>query len=124
MADETKEYQQQDCAKNVKDYLKLDDEIALLKAKVKVLKNKQKEISHHIIHFMKTTDTEELTFEGGGLQYVVKDSYGSITKKTVQNTLNQLMPNDQEKSETWMSMFLENREKKQNVSLKRFLTNE
>ena len=80
---EIENFKREDCKKNVKKWLHLDDQINLLKAKIKVLKNQQKEVSHYIKYFMKTTNCEELTFEGGSIQYIVKDKKSAISKKVL-----------------------------------------
>ena len=109
----------EECSQYVKEWLKCDDEIRLQNEKIKSIKEKQKNLSNHIIHYMTINNIENFTFEGGQLQKNVKKKMGTLSKKYVSTTLKEYFKNDEHKTNELLETLLNNREVKEITSLKR-----
>tara|TARA_B110000285_G_scaffold41190_1_gene45251 strand:- start:3838 stop:4209 length:372 start_codon:yes stop_codon:yes gene_type:complete len=113
------EYQMEDCAQYVKEWLKYDDEIKQYNDNIKSLKQKQSELSHYILHYMNEKGIEHLTFDGGRLECNVKKTKGGLSKKYVSTCVKDFFRNDEVKTNELLEKLLNNRETKETRKLKR-----
>ena len=108
-------------AEDVKEYLTMEEQIAKLNALVRERKKKLKSLSESIMNSMKDNDIHYVNIRNGVLVYDSKESFKSLTKKTLQNGLT-IYFNDEEKASEASAVVLDNREKvvKNTLKLKKF----
>ena len=108
-------------AEDVKEYLTMEEQIAKLNALVRERKKKLKLLSESIMNSMKDNDIHYVNIRNGVLVYDSKESFKSLTKKTLQNGLT-IYFNDEEKASEASAVVLDNREKvvKNTLKLKKF----
>tara|TARA_B110000438_G_C15387927_1_gene467706 strand:+ start:223 stop:597 length:375 start_codon:yes stop_codon:yes gene_type:complete len=116
----THEYKE-DCTEKVKEWLRIDDEVKEIMSKVKMLKQRQKEISHYIIHYMKVGGIENLTFSGGYLEFSTKKIKETLSKKKMSTLLNEYYKDDNSKAGKLLNYINENQAIKEKVQLKRHI---
>ena len=111
----------EDCTDKVKEWLRIDDEVKEIMNKVKMLKHRQKEISHYIIHYMKIGGIENLTFNGGYLEFSTKKTKEALSKKKMSFLLNQYYKNNNSEADKLLNYINENQVIKEKVQLKRHI---
>jgi len=109
-------------AENVKEYLTLEEQISKLNQALRERKKKLKELSSCIMRSMQENDIHHINIRNGVLVYNSKESFKSLTKKTLENGLTIYFNNDTVKAKDASNVVLDNRDKviKNTLKLKRF----
>ena len=107
----------EDCARYVKEWLKCDDEVKRQNEQLKLIKEKQKNLSNYIIQYMTVNNITNLTFDGGQIERNVKKKMGTLSKKYVSTKLKEYFNNDENKTNELLDSLLNNREVKEITSL-------
>jgi ferritin-like metal-binding protein YciE len=109
-------------ADNVKEYLTLEEQITKLNQALRDRRKKMKELSDGIMKTMNENDIHHVNIRNGVLVYNSKETFKSLTKKTLENGLTIYFNNDVDRAKDASSTVLDNREKvtKNTLKLKRF----
>ena len=98
---------------SVVSWLSIDEEIAELQSKIKVLKDKKKkEVEPEIMDFMKTYNISDLNTQNGRLKYSEKNVKKGLNKKSVMENLILYYNNNEDKAEEVTNFIYDNREEK------------
>ena len=79
---------------NVKEWIKVDNEITKLKTEIKEKNNKKKLLSGNLLNVMKTNDIDCFDINGGAIVYKKTKVKKPITGKILLKTLEQYFKND------------------------------
>jgi len=104
---------------NVKEWIKIDNEILQLKAQVKEKNLKKKQLTDSLMNVMKKNEIECFDINGGALIYKKNTIKKPITGKTLLTTLQKYYANDQKMAEELTKHVLESREEKIKETIKR-----
>jgi hypothetical protein len=104
---------------NVKEWIKIDNEILQLKAQVKERTLKKKQLTDSLMNVMKKNEIECFDINGGALIYKKNTIKKPITGKTLLTTLQKYYANDQKMAEELTKHVLESREEKVKETIKR-----
>ena len=96
--------------KNIRQWVKLDNEIRALKKEENNRKNEKKEISNTLIDVMKNNEIDCIDIKDGQLCYTKKNVKKPITKKVLLNILSKYFEGDIDKAEDVNEFILNNRE--------------
>jgi hypothetical protein len=102
----------------VKEYLELDEQISALNKAVKARKKRRKELSNNILDNMKNIDIHHMNVKNGKLSYNVTNTVEPLNKKSLVSGLQKYFNEDERKALDVAKLILENREKKEKISLK------
>ena len=98
---------------SVVSWLSIDEEIAELQSKIKVLKDKKKkEVEPEIMDFMKTYNISDLNTQNGRLKYSEKNVKKGLNKKSIMENLILYYNNNEDKAEEVTNFIYDNREEK------------
>lgn len=101
----------------IKDWVKLDDEISVLKDKIKELNKNKKGITEHLLHVMKNQDIDAFDLNNEGkLIRQVRKSKSPLTKKFIMSSLVTYFKDD-EKAKEASTFILDSRVLKVNESI-------
>ena len=100
----------------IKDYIKLDNEINVLKSHVKDKSAKRKEISQKIMESMEKIDINHINVKEGRLVYKVTNGFKNISKKTLTDSLKKIFDDD-DKFQDAFKTILSTREAKETKSI-------
>lgn len=113
---------------NVKQWIRLDDEVRKIAEEVKKSQKKKKELqikrdemNSSILYFMNKYNIGDLNTSNGRIKYAVSSTKSPINMKTLQEKLMGYYNNSDE-AEKLLKFLEENRDKKEKVSLKRTIT--
>lgn len=95
---------------NVKQWLKLDNEIRAIQKEVNHRKQEKKEITKNLIEIMKNSDLDTLEIKDGNINYVSRNVKKPITKKYLISVLNTYFNGDLEKVSDLNTFIMDNRE--------------
>lgn len=104
--------------KNVKNWLKLDNDIKRVQLALKGLKEKKNLINEEILNFMKKFNIEDLNTKDGVIRYKTTYIKEPLSQKTIKNKLQEMFENQPEIYEKIEGIFT-NRGKIEKNSLKR-----
>mgnify|MGYP001411591537 CR=1 FL=1 len=104
------EYTKEVLVKNIRQWVKLDNEIRALKKEENIRKNEKKEINSNLIEIMKNNEIDCIDIKDGQLCYIKKNVKKPITKKVLLNILSKYFEGDIEKAEEANDFILNNRE--------------
>lgn len=104
--------------KNVKNWLKLDNDIKRVQLALKGLKEKKNSINEEILNFMKKFNIEDLNTKDGVIRYKTTYIKEPLSQKTIKNKLQEMFENQPEIYEKIEGIFT-NRGKIEKNSLKR-----
>jgi hypothetical protein len=94
-------------------WLSIDEDIAELQSKIKVLKDKKKkEVEPEIMDFMKTYNISDLNTQNGRLKYSEKNVKKGLNKKSIMENLILYYNNNEDKAEEVTNFIYDNREEK------------
>ena len=96
--------------RNIRQWVKLDNEIIALKKEENQRKNEKKEINNTLIEVMKNNEIDCIDIKDGQLCYTKKNVKKPITKKVLLNILAKYFEGDIEKAEEANEFILNNRE--------------
>jgi hypothetical protein len=118
VTDEEFQFYKEKLQSNVKEYLELDEQIVALKKAVKERNDSRKKLSEEILDIMKKIDINHMNIKDGKLVSKVTNNFKSITKRTLNDSLQNIFKNDDEALQKAFNTILENREKVEKITLK------
>jgi len=95
---------------NIKDWVKIDNEIRLLNLELSKRKTEKKKISDLLIQTMKTNEIDVFDINQGKIVYSKKTVKKPITKKVLLDVLSKYYEGDIEQAEEVNNFILDNRE--------------
>jgi hypothetical protein len=104
---------------NVKEWIKVDNEITKLKTEIKEKNNKKKLLSGNLLNVMKTNDIDCFDINGGAIVYKKTKVKKPITGKILLKTLEQYFKNDIPTAQELTKHILDNREEQIKELIKR-----
>ena len=104
---------------NVKEWIKVDNEITKLKTEIKEKNNKKKLLSGNLLNVMKTNDIDCFDINGGAIVYKKTKVKKPITGKILLKTLEQYFKNDTPTAQELTKHILDNREEQIKELIKR-----
>jgi Family of unknown function (DUF5760) len=104
---------------NIKEWMKMDTEIAALQQEMKERKNKKKLLTEQLMTVMKKNDIDCFDINGGSLVYKKNKIKKPINAKTLMMTLQSYFESSPAKAEELTKFILDNREEqvKENIRL-------
>jgi hypothetical protein len=112
---ETKEY----LVNNVRDWIKIDNEISQLKAEIKNKTNKKKNLTENLVTVMKTNNIDCFDVNGGALVYKKNKTKKPISGKTLLAALQNYYKEDDKIAKELTKHILDSREIKIDETIKR-----
>jgi hypothetical protein len=104
---------------NIKEWIKMDTEIAEFKKNIKDKTNKKKELTESLVKTMKTNQIDCFDINGGSLIYKTSKVKKPINAKTLMTTLQNYYKNDPNIAAELTKFVLDNREEKITETIKR-----
>jgi hypothetical protein len=104
---------------NVKEWIKIDNEISKLKLEIKDKNNKKKLLSNNLLNVMKSNDIDCFDINGGAIIYKKTKVKKPITGKILLKTLENYFKNDIPTAQDITKHILDNREEQIKESIKR-----
>lgn len=95
---------------NIKEWVKMDNEIRELKKQEKIRKDKQKELSKTLMETMKENDIDEFDINQGKIIYKKKNVKKPITKKNLLEILSKYYKGDLVSASNMNKYIMDNRE--------------
>lgn len=95
---------------NIKEWVKLDNEIRSLKKEENIRKNEKKKLNENIMHIMKENEIDCIDIKDGQICYNQKNVKKPITKKYLLEILSKYFNGDSDKAAHANEYILENRE--------------
>jgi hypothetical protein len=95
---------------NIKDWVKIDNEIKLLNLELSKRKTEKKKISDLLIHTMKSNEIDVFDINNGKIVYSQRTVRKPITKKNLLDILSKYYEGDMNEAEQVNNFILENRE--------------
>jgi hypothetical protein len=104
---------------NIKDWIKMDTEIAELKAQIKERTNKKKTLTENLVTVMKTNKIDCFDINGGSLVYKKNKVKKTLTGKTLLTALQSYYVNQPNTAEELTKHILNSREEQIKESIRR-----
>ena len=104
---------------NIKEWIKIDSEIAQLKAEIRERNNKKKSITGDLVNVMKTNQIDCFDINGGSLVYKKSVVKKPINGKSLMAILQNYYKNQPQIAEDLTKHILDNREEKVNETIRR-----
>jgi predicted nucleic acid-binding Zn-ribbon protein len=112
---ETKE----ELVNNIKEWIKIDNEIMKLQNEIKERKNKKKTLSESLMNVMKKNEIDCFDINGGALVYKKNKVKKPINAKTLMSVLQNYYKNEPKRAEELTKHIMENREEQIKETIKR-----
>jgi len=112
---ETKE----ELVNNIKEWIKIDNEIMKLQNEIKERKNKKKTLSESLMNVMKKNEIDCFDINGGSLVYKKNKVKKPINAKTLMSTLKTYFASNPVQAEEVTKFVMENREEQVKETIKR-----
>jgi hypothetical protein len=103
---------------NIKEWIKIDSEIAELKAQIKNKNNKKKTLTENLVTVMKTNKIDCFDINGGSLIYKTSKIKKPINGKSLLLALQKYYKDDAQTAEELTKHILDNREEKIKETIK------
>jgi hypothetical protein len=105
---------------NVKEWVKIDTEIAKLKAEIKERNNKKKGLTESLVSVMKTNKIDCFDITGGSLVYKKNTLKKPLNSKTLLSVLQKYYKNDSKVAEELAKHIMDSREEhvKETIQMK------
>jgi hypothetical protein len=100
----------EDLIQNIKDWVKIDNEIRELKKQEKIRRDKQKELSKTLMKTMKENEIDEFDINQGKIMYKKKNVKKPITKKNLLEILSKYYKGDLVSASNMNKYIMDNRE--------------
>jgi hypothetical protein len=94
---------------NIKEWIKMDNEITKLKAEVKMKNNKKKELTESLVNVMKSNEIDCFDINGGALVYKQKKTRRTISGKFLLSQLEEYYKDQPELAKEITKKVLDNR---------------
>ena len=104
---------------NIKEWIKIDNEITQLKAEIKARNDKKKTLTESLVSVMKTNDIDCFDINGGALVYKKNKIKKPINGKTLLTALQNYYKNDNNLAEEIAKHVMDNREEQIKETIKR-----
>lgn len=104
---------------NIKEWIKIDTDIATLQKELKEKKQSKKNITESLMTVMKKNEIECFDINGGSLQYKKNIVKKPLTAKTLMASLQSYYATTPQKAEEVTKFLLENREEQTKETIKR-----
>jgi len=104
---------------NIKEWIKIDTEIAQLKAEIKERNNKKKALTENLVVVMKTNSIDCFDINGGALVYKKNKVKKPINGKTLLTALQNYYKNDVKIAEEITKHVMDSREEQIKETIKR-----
>jgi len=104
---------------NIKDWIKIDTEIAELKAQIKDRNNKKKSLTENLVTIMKTNKIDCFDINGGALVYKTNKVKKPINGKTLLSALQNYYKSDPNVAEELTKHIMDSREEQIKETIKR-----
>lgn len=104
---------------NIKDWVKIDTEIAQLRKEIKERNNNKKSITENLVNVMRTNNIDCFDINDGALIYKKNKIKKPINGKTLLNTLQNYYKEDVKVAEELTKFILDNREEQIKEVIKR-----
>ena len=104
---------------NIKEWIKIDNEIAQLKSEIKERNNKKKSLTENLVVTMKKNQIDCFDINGGALVYKQNKVKKAINGKSLLAALQNYYKNDPQKAEDLTKHVLNNREEQIKETIKR-----
>lgn len=108
---------------NIKDWVKLDNEIRSLKKEENIRKNEKKKLNENIMNIMRENEIDCIDIKDGQICYNQKSVKKPITKKYLLEILSKYFNGDSEKADHANDFILSNREEIIKESIVRKINN-
>ena len=95
---------------NIKEWIKMDNEIVQLKNEIKERTNKKKQLTENLVSVMKTNNIDCFNINGGAIIYKKNKIKKPINGKSLLHILQTYYNNDKQIAEDLTKYVLENRE--------------
>ena len=115
MTDKSKELM----VENIKEWLKMDNEISKFQNEIKTRKNKKKELTDSLVIIMSTNNIDCVNINGGSLLYKKNTVKKPINSKMLINTLKSYYSTNPSQAEEITKYIMENREETVKETIKR-----
>jgi hypothetical protein len=104
---------------NIKEWIKMDNEISKLKAEIKDRTNKKKSLTENLVTVMRTNNIDCFDINGGTLIYKKNKVKKPISGKTLLNALKNYYKNDANIAEEITKHVMDSREEQIKETIKR-----
>ena len=104
---------------NIKDWIKIDNEITQLKTDIKERNNKKKQLTEGLVSVMKNNAIDCFDINGGALVYKKNKVKKPINGKTLLNALQNYYKDDAQKAAELTKHVLDNREEQIKETIRR-----
>jgi hypothetical protein len=104
---------------NIKEWIKIDTEIAQLKAEIKDRNNKKKNLTENLVTVMKKNEIDCFDINGGALVYKKNTVKKPINGKTLLAALQNFYKDDAKTAEDLTKHVMDSREEKVKETIKR-----
>ena len=104
---------------NIKEWIKMDNEITQLKAEIKERNNKKKTLTENLVTVMKTNSIDCFDINGGALVYKKNKIKKPINGKTLLSALQNYYKNDAKIAEEITKHVMDSREEQIKETIKR-----
>lgn len=104
---------------NIKEWIKIDTEIAQLKSEIKERNNKKKTLTENLVTVMKTNNIDCFDINGGALVYKKNKIKKPINGKTLLSALQNYYKNDAKIAEEITKHVMDSREEQVKETIKR-----
>ena len=104
---------------NIKEWIKIDNEVNQLKNEIKERNNKKKSLTENLVTVMKTNKIDCFDINGGALVYKKNKVKKPISAKTLLSALQDYYKDDIKRAEELTKHVLENREEQIKESIRR-----
>jgi predicted nucleic acid-binding Zn-ribbon protein len=104
---------------NIKEWIKIDNEISQLKNEIKDRNNKKKTLTEGLVTVMKTNQIDCFDINGGALVYKKNTVKKPISAKTLLAALQEYYKDDNKVAEDLTKFVLDNREEQVKESIRR-----
>ena len=104
---------------NIKEWIKMDNEIAQLKTEIKERNNKKKALTENLVSVMKTNEIDCFDINGGALVYKTNKVKKPINGKTLLAALQNYYKTDTKMAEDLAKHVMDSREEQIKETIKR-----
>ena len=104
---------------NIKEWIKIDNEISQLKSEIKERTNKKKTLTENLVTVMKTNSIDCFDINGGALVYKKNKVKKAINGKTLLSALQNYYKNDSNVAEEITKYIMDSREEQIKETIKR-----
>ena len=105
----SKETSKEELIANIKEWIKMDSEIAELKKQIKGFNHRKKELTEYLVHIMKASEIDQFDIHGGQLKYKKTMVRKPMNAKTLVTALNEFYKEDPVMAENVSRHLMEHR---------------